>query len=533
MSDTREYLAVKGWDYREHNGEAVLNCPFCGDTERKFSINLASGLWQCWHANRCGKEGNLYQLKEWLGDRHRRDRPERAYQAPAVAPREYSGKVKAWFEGRGITEATMKAFRIGEVNGKIAFPHYRRDALVNVKLRGIDKKEFSQTAGARQLLYTAGDIDPTRGELYIAEGEIDCMTLHQIGVPNVVALPNGASNFNWIENEYAKIESLARLYLCFDADKAGDDAARAIADRLGPWRCYRVRPPAKDWNELLMAGNLDVEKFIAMKAEATDMAPDELIFPEDIIDELLAPEPEAWRTQHARFDRILGGFRPGEVTLLTGRPGSGKTVFTNDISLNMMYKYPELQVFMASLELRRKTLLKWMLSTSGMIAGKESYEALFKTLNRRLTLYSPADVISIDDLLNAMEYVARRSGIDFVVIDSLMCVTLGRAEDVLDNQRQLMAKLNAFAMAHQCHIIMVAHPRKGSSDDSKISMVDIAGSADLANLAWNVVGMHRGTEDGQLTKECHLRILKNRELGYTGTVNFIHDAQWKRFREQA
>ena len=530
--DVRGYLNGKGWEFTERNGEAVLNCPHCGDTEKKFSISLTSGLWICRHMNSCNKKGNFYQLQVSQGDIQRREpETQKTYTAPVVQLKQYSERVRTWFANRGITEETMRTFKIGEVNGKIAFPHYRGGALLNVKFRGIDKKEFSQTAGARQALYGSGVFDKKRLEMFIAEGEIDAMTLHQLGVPNVMALPNGASNYKWIETDHQNIEKVEKIYLCFDADRSGDEAARVVADRLGPWRCYRMRPPMKDWNEMLMAGKLTMEVFSDLLGAAPDMSPDNLVYPEDLLEELIAPDPPAWKTQHQKLNMKLGGLRAGEVTLLTGRPGSGKTVFTNGLALHLMRENPDMQVFIASLELRRRTFMKWLLSTAGMIVSKESYETLFKTLNRRLTLYSPADVISIDDLLSAMEFAARRSGVDFVVIDSMMCVVLGRPEDTLDNQRQLMTRLNAFAMQHGCHIIMVAHPRKGSSDDSKISMVDIAGSADLANLAWNVLGMHRGSDNGYLTSECFLRILKNRELGYTGTIEFKHDESWKRFRE--
>ena len=95
-----------------------------------------------------------------------------------------------------------------------------------------------------------------------------------------------------------------------------------------------------------------------------------------------------------------------------------------------------------------------------------------------------------------------------------------------------MARLNAYAAEHQCHVVLVAHPRKGYSDEAKVGMVDIAGSADLANLAWNVLGMHRGTDSrGVDTDECFLRVLKNRELGKRGVIAFKHHISFQRFQE--
>jgi replicative DNA helicase len=256
-----------------------------------------------------------------------------------------------------------------------------------------------------------------------------------------------------------------------------------------------------------------------------------LYYPENHLDILTAPEADSWKTGFSRFDSILGGIRPCEVTLLTGRPGSGKTTFTNDVILRLIAQYPDMRVFVASLELRFKTFCSWLCRTAGMIPGLESYHELFNILEGRLAVYAPSDVPGVGKLLGAMNEVSKR-GIELVIIDSLMCVRLGRAEDTLENQRLLMARLNAYAAVNQAHVILIAHPRKGYNDAARVDMVDISGSADLANLAWNVLGMHRGTDtDGRDTAECFIRILKNRERGRRGVVAFKHHDTFQRFQE--
>ena len=44
-----EYLQNKGLEYRKRGDEAVMNCPFCDDKERKFAINLKDGVYNCLH----------------------------------------------------------------------------------------------------------------------------------------------------------------------------------------------------------------------------------------------------------------------------------------------------------------------------------------------------------------------------------------------------------------------------------------------------------------------------------------------------
>lgn len=274
--------------------------------------------------------------------------------------------------------------------------------------------------------------------------------------------------------------------------------------------------------------------FAELVQKAKPMSPPDIAIPEDILDELMRKEPAGYRVGFPRFDDKLGGFRQGEVTLITGRPGSGKSTLVNDWIVNLLKRYDEFNVFVATLELRRKTLLRWFCKSESLDPYKrESYDKLFEIFRRRLMIYSPTNVISVDELLGAMEYSARRAGVDFIVIDSLMCINLqSRDVDHYESQRQLMAQLNRFAAAHSCHIVLIAHPRKGQTDESRVGMVDIAGTADLANLAWNVLGLHRTVDDeGRPTSKTILTILKNRELGTQGAIRLEHSSFRQGFQE--
>ena len=47
-----------------------MNCPFCSppDTEKKLNVKTETGLWRCWHENRCGKSGTFWEFQKELGD---------------------------------------------------------------------------------------------------------------------------------------------------------------------------------------------------------------------------------------------------------------------------------------------------------------------------------------------------------------------------------------------------------------------------------------------------------------------------------
>lgn len=56
MLDNASYFKNYGFTPSKENGHKATGvCPFCGDSKKKFNLNLQSGLWKCFS---CGKSGN-------------------------------------------------------------------------------------------------------------------------------------------------------------------------------------------------------------------------------------------------------------------------------------------------------------------------------------------------------------------------------------------------------------------------------------------------------------------------------------------
>lgn len=90
-----------------------------------------------------------------------------------TAPKSVLGE---WLSSRGLTDATIEAFRVGQIerNGALyaVFPYLREGELINAKYRNIaDKKDMRQEAGAEPCLYGWHLIDPKKRVIAITEGE--------------------------------------------------------------------------------------------------------------------------------------------------------------------------------------------------------------------------------------------------------------------------------------------------------------------------------------------------------------------------
>lgn len=548
-----EYLAAKGYEWRRRGDNAIMNCPFCDDKERKFAINLKTGCYNCLHLNNCGKKGNFYDFQRALGDE-----PERMY--PKTGFAEWSRKktftlpktklVKPtqdatdYLHARGISDATIHYFHIKSLRpGVVSFPYYRDGEIINIKhmmIERIDgkKKMWSET-GAEPILFNRDNI--IGEEITICEGEIDCMSLVQCGIP-AVSVPMGAKNFDWLESEWEYISMFNRIYLCFDNDKVGQEAENTLVQKLGSWRCFHVSLPKKDANECLTSG-INQEVILECFANATDYQPSLLALPSDFRDDIqdLFKNPDALngtKTPWASLDDLLKGWRSEELTVWTGRGGSGKSTIINQVVIDLAKKGERSCI--ASLEMPAKRYIRWAVVQylgNHNPAPRRIDDAL-TWFTGKIYIVNTFEEIEPGPLLDVFEYAARRHHIKHFVVDSLMRVVLS-GKDTNSAQKDFVSSLVSFAKKFSCHIHLVAHPRKGLTDQDKPGKVDVSGSGDITNLSHNVLSVWRPDQDykddairhGKVPSDLVLFVKKNREFGIEGKIKLWFDVAAKTYRE--
>ena len=136
-----------------------------------------------------------------------------------------------WFEGRGISAATLNALKVSEgmewmpqnnaQSNTVQFNYFLNGQLVNTKYRTGDKK-FKLVSGAQLIPY---NIDAIKGqkECIVTEGEMDALSFYEIGFHNVVSVPNGANaNLEYLDDfieEY--FDDKETIFIASDTDTKG------------------------------------------------------------------------------------------------------------------------------------------------------------------------------------------------------------------------------------------------------------------------------------------------------------------------
>ena len=179
--------------------------------------------------------------------------------------------------------------------------------------------------------------------------------------------------------------------------------------------------------------------------------------------------------------------RMGEITLLTGYSGHGKSAWLNQVMLGLMKQE---KTMIASFEMLPKATLGRMCQQTGEAMPNYEYiKDFLSKLEHNLYLYDPEGETTSEKVLEVIYYCAEKLGVKLMVIDSLM--KCGINEDDLNKQKSFANKLAVASRDLGIHIFIVAHSRKTANEHDNASKFDVAGSANLTNLVDNVISVHR------------------------------------------
>ncbi len=527
-ADVAEYLLPEG---KKASGEWCVGS-LSGEAGQSLKVRISGAKKGTWKDFNTGEGGDLIDL--WAGRRvlsiaqalaeikaHYgiRDeslvKPKQEYKRPekpkAKAP---SSAVNDWLASRGLNDTTISDFRIAELRRGDAvyavFPYLRDGEYVNGKYRNVaQKKDMRQEGGAEPCLFGWHLIEPRTRTVAICEGEIDAMTLHQVGIP-ALSVNAGAGNHQWIDNDWERLDRFSEIYLCYDNDEAGQKGAREVANRLGIERCKIVHfGDFKDANEALQGG-FDTKDFEHSFACARTFDPEEL---RQLVDFWGEVKQSFWPAEGEKslFPLLmLNGvefdwfeFRPGEVSVWTGYNGHGKSLILNQVLIGLLKQSEKMCVFSGEM-LPRHQGRRMAKQLTGIDRPTIAYlDAAAKWITDRTWIFNLAETATLDRLLEVFRYGYKRYGIRHFVIDSLMMTDVPEdGAGAMSAQKEAMRKLATFARSNQVHIHLVAHPRKGQDEKKGPGKMDVAGSSKLTDAAdnvWSVWADHK--EEGERPDE--------------------------------
>ena len=330
--------------------------------------------------------------------------------------------------------------------------------------RGIREKFRQDAAGAEKAFGFAHR--GTNKQLLVFEAPIDLLSFIELFPKNWQQhnyLSLGGISGKALRQFLSKRPDVERVFLCLDADKAGEDACKRLAGLLPDnMSVTRIQPCMKDWNDVLVhraeIPNRNYFKSIVLK-EPTKPETVKIIRMSDVE---LTPVEWLWKP-YLPF---------GKLSVLQGNPGEGKTYFamhlaaacTNGKLLPNMERMEPFNVIYQTAEDGLGDTVKPRLIEAGA------------DLDRVLVIDDSDVQLTLSD--ERIEKAIIENNARLVIIDPIQAylgadVDMNRANEV----RPIFMRLGQVAQRTGCAILLIGHLNKAAGMQSLqrgLGSIDIA-----------------------------------------------------------
>ena len=485
------------------SGQIKTTCPRCSQSRKKksepcLSVEISLGTWTCWN---CNWQGGL---KEGFST------PE--YKVPVYKNSVLSSTAVSMITGRGISKKTIDELKMTQETTWmpqtkkeepcIVWNYFRDGNIVNKKYRS-NSKGFKMFKEAELILY---NIDSIKEDDYviITEGEFDCMSYHEVGLVNVVSVPNGANigsnNMRYLESCFSLFKKVSKIYLAVDSDEAGQNLMQELGRRLGYGKCFKVSYPngCKDANDTLI--NQGVE---ALRQTIENARP----FPIKGVTTAGESREDLRLLYRKGIERGLElnkfgskfvqnlTFKTSLMYTVTGIPAHGKSTVVNNWEVMLaaqhglkcgifspehypmeyfLYKYAEILVGQPFFDGKTQRMTEMTMDKA------------IDFIDKHFFFIRPEGSFTLDNILKAGSELVFRHGIKVFTIDPWNTIDHDFA-GMTETQyiEKALNRLTTFKQEKDLILFLVAHPKKMAKDANGAhevpSLYDIAGSSNFYN----------------------------------------------------
>lgn len=524
-------------------------CPYCNGGNKRdrgtFSINLKTGMFKCLRAS-CNVHGNMITLAKDFNFSLGNDVDEYFNSRKKYRTLTRSGSQESkpaavqYMQSRGISEAitTRYGITVRNDNDKVlVFPFTDEKGILQfVKYRKTDfnpdvdsNKEWCER-DCKPILFGMEQCNLNNKTLVMTEGQIDSLSVAEAGISNAVSVPTGAKGFTWIPYCWDWLQSFDTLIVFGDHERGHITLLEEMKTRFhGTIKHVREEDylGCKDANEILQKHG---KQAIVNAVQNAETVPVEYLKRMEDIQRVDPATMEHFSTGISNLDKMIGGFYFGQLIVITGARGLGKSTLASQFLINGVAAGHN--AFIYSGEMPDWMLRDWFdrqvagpafinskVASNGFVTYSVHGSALALMehwYKERVYIYDSGaigDQAEEIGILEIMEKAITQYACRVILIDNLMTALIDDPKsDIYKQQSAFVKRLVAIAKKYKVCIFLVAHPRKSNmnNDDSD----KISGSSDTANLANVVLAYDRDNSgDDRNTTDRVLKVWKNRMTG--------------------
>jgi len=544
-----------------------FECRSCSPDRKKknqktlsVSVDGDNLLYNCWHCELSGKQKRKPYTQDFEPAKVT------AISRPKTIDKEL---ISEFLNGRGISLERVDGFKIvsgvkyfngaGELPA-IGFCYGESEA---IKWRSVEGKYFTQDGAARSLWTGEEAAQKGYSTVVITEGEMDALAIkHSLREPDsllVCSVPNGAPSkfsnkkidasedkkFSYIWTAKTLIEGADKIILAADNDQAGEALLEEISRRIGRAKCWKIEYPddCKDANDVLMKHG--EEALADLIASPTPMPLEGVYSADDYSEDVQFLYDKGLMggisTGYKGVDDIYTVLQ-GQLTIVTGLPGSGKSQFIDNVMVNLA-KNNDWKWAVASFE---NPPALHIVKLSEIFTGKPFFDGVNPRMTKEDLSGSKAfvnnhfafldskdgDPTTIDSIIDRAKQSVMRLGCRGLVVDPYNYIAQSGGDNEHQSISEMLTRMVQFARSHDLAIFFIAHPAKMRQNDNGSYPIPkgmhISGSAAWFAKADNGLTVHR--EEDHV--EVHSWKARFKWIGTVGSCNLTFDPVSGRYQDE-
>tara|TARA_A100001391_G_scaffold196806_1_gene175995 strand:- start:793 stop:2487 length:1695 start_codon:yes stop_codon:yes gene_type:complete len=531
-----------------------IKCPKCqpphNPKDRPLSLTTEGGTKAMWNCHHCGYSGSLDTTKMKVVSMH----PNKLSYQKDNLQNDFLDK---YFIGRSISRETYQALKIYSSNDDkwICFPYNPKDKQAdNIKFRTVDK-QFKQTKNGRKSLYNYENIKDAN-EVIFVEGEIDVLSLYEVGYKNATTLPDGApakvafkendKRFSCLQTHPIKAR---KIILFVDKDGAGENLNKELLHRFGKDICWYVETPkdCKDANDVLTKHGAATLKRLVQYAKPYPV--DGLYtvrnYTNEVLDLYNGNYAKPIEIGYPKLDQIYKILK-GTFHVWTGIPNHGKSTVLDQFLVRIAKKHDwKFALFSpehsTSMHIRRLAQIvtekPFDKGTEDRMTTDELHAALDWVKEHFYFIETREHIPNIKKILEIAKQSCLKFGINGIIIDPYNEVDAKRSGNYREDEhiRDFISNCKRFARTHDVTVWVVAHPTKLPKSMDGVyeapTAYDIAGASHWHNQSDAVVTVHRDFDDDSI-KIITRKIREQGLYGNIGEVKFNYNNKKRIFEEK-
>ena len=407
-------------------------------------------------------------------------------------------------------------------------------------VRRLEPKGFSWVGERPKPMQLFGQNLGNQGNLIITEGEKDCLCVRELLTVResqtwvVVSIPDGVTSaVQSIKPHLSWVLGFESVRILFDTDKPGVTNAQKVAELIGPKaRIVTGLGEYKDAADAWLAGDKATLKLAIMQAKKH--RPDGVVAAVDLMEQVLHPKIHRghdfpWKG----WNDCTEGLKPGEVHMIAGGTGIGKSLFSRSIGLRLCMT--GVRVAYLGFEESTSCTYERMISEcmgqamyrrpeEWRVEHQQEIRDAAKTFAQNLFLIDKFGSIDFDVFFANVRHYVLSEQCSVVILDHFSIIADGI--DLRTDQRraidQAIKKLKELAMELNFTFIVVCHIARNNSGSTPAEEGGephiglLKGSSSLGQIPDYIWMLQRNPNDKEKNNLTHCWLKKNRIKGEVG-----------------